>query len=224
MYYCYRHIRLDKNEPFYIGVGETKKGNTFRQIYERALTLKRNKFWRNIAKKCKYEVEIIFESEFRKVIFEKEREFIKLHGRRDLGLGPLVNHTDGGDGISNISEVTRARMRKAKENYIPWNKGLTKETDERVRNNALQTSISCKGRTFSKETLEKFSKARKGKKLKPHSIETKKKIGLSNSKKVVIEGIIYNSGAAAANALGISTPLLHWRIKAKTFPNYIMAD
>ena len=200
MYYCYRHIRLDKNEPFYIGVGETKKGNTFRQIYERALTLKRNKFWRNIAKKCKYEVEIIFESEFRKVIFEKEREFIKLHGRRDLGLGPLVNHTDGGDGISNISEVTRARMRKAKENYIPWNKGLTKET------------------------LEKFSKARKGKKLKPHSIETKKKIGLSNSKKVVIEGIIYNSGAAAANALGISTPLLHWRIKAKTFPNYIMAD
>ena len=134
----------------------------------------------------------------------------------------LIEKGGGGDLLKNHPD--RLEIIKKLKGKTSWNKGLTKETDERVRNNALQTSISCKGRTFSKETLEKFSKARKGKKLKPHSIETKKKIGLSNSKKVVIEGIIYNSGAAAANALGISTPLLHWRIKAKTFPNYIMAD
>ena len=25
-YYCYRHIRLDTNEPFYIGIGTTEQG------------------------------------------------------------------------------------------------------------------------------------------------------------------------------------------------------
>ena len=45
-HYLYRHIRLDKNEPFYIGVG-TKCDNIDNLSHKRSKTTQnRNKFWR----------------------------------------------------------------------------------------------------------------------------------------------------------------------------------
>ena len=52
MAYVYRHIRLDKNEPFYIGIGAHLK-----RAYEKT---KRNKFWYNVVAKTEYNVEILF--------------------------------------------------------------------------------------------------------------------------------------------------------------------
>lgn len=46
--------------------------------------------------------------------FATEIAFIRAIGRVDLGTGPLLNHTDGGDGTSNPSPSTRAKMRAAK--------------------------------------------------------------------------------------------------------------
>ena len=40
MHYLYRHIRLDKNEPFYIGIGTKKENTKFNSIkseYSRAI-------------------------------------------------------------------------------------------------------------------------------------------------------------------------------------------
>ena len=85
----YRHIRIDKNEPFYIGIGKEES---------RAYSQKsRNKYWKNIAKKG-YEVEILFEDLTWEQACEKEKEFIALYGRKDLKTGILVNLTDGGEG------------------------------------------------------------------------------------------------------------------------------
>jgi len=96
-YYLYRHIRLDKNEPFYIGIG-TKSFRSSKDlgIYFRAYNkVNRTQFWKNIINKTSYVVEILLESNDYNFICNKEIEFIKLYGRLDLKLGPLVNMRNG---------------------------------------------------------------------------------------------------------------------------------
>ena len=64
-YYLYRHIRSDKNEPFYIGIGSKKDRNflTLSNEYERAyVKKKRNSRWQRISEKTNYIVEILCES------------------------------------------------------------------------------------------------------------------------------------------------------------------
>ena len=92
MAYVYRHIRLDKDEPFYIGVGSS--ANYFRAFRK----TNRNNHWNNVANITNYEVEILFDDLSDEQARLKEIEFIKLYGRVDLGTGSLVNLTDGGDG------------------------------------------------------------------------------------------------------------------------------
>ena len=56
-WYVYRHIRLDKNEPFYIGIGNKKN-------YARAYQTnpdRRNEIWCKIFNKTDIEIEIILE-------------------------------------------------------------------------------------------------------------------------------------------------------------------
>lgn len=94
-YYLYRHIRLDKNEPFYIGIGT--KGSS-KNFYERTKeTHSKNNIWKSIAEKTEYIIEIILESNNDLFIQEKEREFIKIYGRicENKG-GILANIQDGG--------------------------------------------------------------------------------------------------------------------------------
>ena len=55
-----------------------------------------------------------------------------------------------------------------KKGHIPWNKGLTTETDERLARIGEKVTISRTGRKQSVETIEKRMKGKKG---KPHSEE-----------------------------------------------------
>lgn len=101
-YYLYRHIRLDTNEPFYIGIGtkNKKKGRTgtYKGLYVRAYTKHiENSIWMNIINKAQWKVEILLESNDLSFIKQKEIEFIALYGRRNLGTGILANLTNGGD-------------------------------------------------------------------------------------------------------------------------------
>ena len=100
----YRHRRLDTFEVFYIGIGKTEK---------RAYSKKsRNKWWKNIILKTEYSIEIIIEDISRKEAQEVEVLLISEYGRRDLGLGNLVNLTNGGEGTQGIivSDKTKQNM------------------------------------------------------------------------------------------------------------------
>ena len=104
----YRHIRLDKNEPFYIGIGKN-----INRAYEKS-SKKRSRFWQNIVKKTDYEVEILFEDIEYDFAKEKEKEFISLYGRIDNNTGILCNMTDGGDGALNQYQSEETKIKRAK--------------------------------------------------------------------------------------------------------------
>jgi len=92
MAYVYRHIRLDKNEPFYIGISKRKRR------CNDGVGSNRNIIWKRIVNKTEYEVEIIMDDLSWEDAKKKEIEFIQLYGRIDLGTGILSNMTNGGEG------------------------------------------------------------------------------------------------------------------------------
>jgi hypothetical protein len=106
MAYVYRHIRFDKNEPFYIGIGNDM---TNKRAKEKA---RRSNLWKKIIAKSDYEVEILFDDITYDEAKLKEIEFIELYGRIDLGNGILANLTNGGDGTINPSQETRDKISK----------------------------------------------------------------------------------------------------------------
>lgn len=147
-HYLYRHIRLDINTPFYIGIGTQQEK---KKDYYRAYTKNhRNIYWKRIINKINYRVEILLESDDYEFIKQKEIEFISLYGRIDLKTGYLANLTEGGDGLLG---------------YIPTEENR-KKASERMKNisneQRLRISEKLKGRTLSKETLEKRSISIKG--------------------------------------------------------------
>lgn len=119
MYYVYRHIRLDKNVPFYIGIGTVNpKGRSNYQRYSRAFNkVARSDVWKRIAHKVEFRVEIFYESTNKQEILDKEIEFIKLYGRMDQNSGSLVNLTNGGTNIINSlnKKSSEKRLRNCKK-------------------------------------------------------------------------------------------------------------
>lgn len=117
-YYLYRHVRLDKNEPFYIGIGtkrERKQFKSYKAEYYRAFDKDRNNFWKSVVNKTDFKVEILIESNDRSFIGDKEKEFISLYGRRDTKNGELCNQISGGIDKPSFLEV------RSKRKEIIWN-------------------------------------------------------------------------------------------------------
>lgn len=128
-HYLYRHIRLDKNEVFYVGVGTKGKykfktvTNEFKRAYSHS-TKQRSKWWIRVFNKTEIKVEILFESDDYSFIEQKEIEFIKLYGRQDKGLGTLVNMTDGGvAGLGRYGPLGKLTKKDINNIFQLYNKG-----------------------------------------------------------------------------------------------------
>jgi hypothetical protein len=187
MAYVYRHIRLDKNEPFYIGIGNNKS---------RAYTIsKRNNRWKNIVNKHGYKVEITHSD----LIWEDacliEKYLISFYGRLDINTGILCNMTDGGEGALNriFTKEHRDRISLSKKGQKQ-----TQETIQKIR-------ISKKGfehtDLFKKNMSLRFSGENNpnfGKKTPEHIKEMKRKIILDYN-----TGIFYESLLEASNVFKI---------------------
>lgn len=166
-YFIYRHIRLDKNEVFYIGVGtkytdkRCPNGNPYRRAFLKA---PRNPFWKNIVAKTKYEVDIIYESDSYEYIEEKEKEFIKLYGRRELGTGTLCNMTDGGKGQKNVHLKKHSEQTKLKMSNSAKGRVFSEDHKEKLRLAKLKNPVRYwKGKQFSDEHKKGLSKPKRRK-------------------------------------------------------------
>ncbi len=179
MAYLYRHIRLDKNEPFYIGIGSDENGKYLRAKKKDS----RSKYWHSIVKNHGYSIDIILDDLTWEDAQKKEIEFISLYGRKINKSGILCNITEGGGGTvgckPNITKESREKLRLSST-------GRIYSTETR-----LKISESLKGKKQTKESIENSKNAKRlsfelnGR--KPHSEETKKKIAIANSKKILSE-------------------------------------
>jgi hypothetical protein len=155
----YKHIRKDTNEVFYIGIGRTNK-----RPYN---FVKRSLHHKNIIKKAGVEVEIVCENITWDEACEMGIKLIKEYGRMDLGNGPLINRTDGGEGSRNFvfSEEEKNRRseyakRQHREGKIDYNK-ISKTLSNKTLSNERRKKIS-------EGVIKVFDvKGRKPKKIKP---------------------------------------------------------
>lgn len=170
----YRHIRLDTNEVFYIGVGKDKK-----RPYVK--TTGRSKWWKNIITKTEYEVQVLKDDLPYEDAWELETMLIEYYGRKDLGLGPLVNLNNGGNGQYGfkMSKESIEKSRLKNLGKIPWNKGkkgtqktsdetkklLSEKLKDKGNKKIIDTSTGkiyqslkecCEINGFSKQTLSRY--------------------------------------------------------------------
>lgn len=187
MSYVYQHIRLDKNQPFYIGIGSSA-------YYNRAKRKKgRNKIWQRISNKTDYRVEILYDNLSWEEACQKEKELIAKYGRLNNKTGILANLTDGGEG--NVGAILSPKHREAvgeankRRVFTPEQRAIMAERmRERMKDLSFREKISkgVKNSSKVKEVARLNCIKRKGFKM---SDEAKRKISDSKKKPIIQKDI-----------------------------------
>lgn len=141
-YYVYMYYDPETSIPFYIGKG---RGYRYRDISSRKINKRLYNKIQNIRTKynCNVDkfVQIVFENLTCQQALKKEIQTIKKIGRKDLGKGPLLNLTDGGDGVINTSKSIIGKIERSPSRFI-----------QKVKNGAtikeLATLFKCSPNTI----------------------------------------------------------------------------
>jgi len=187
--YVYRHIRLDKNQVFYVGIGAKSRPD---EGYLRSKkTNGRNPLWKKIVAKTAYIIEIVIDGLTWQEACIKEKEFILIYGRITLGTGTLSNLTDGGGGILGLkmSDSTKDKMRAKKKGFplAPEHrakviKNLTRNLSEEARMRqkaALKGNKNGVGHKVTPDNLRKMSRLGI-----PHTEESRRKISIAQKGRI----------------------------------------
>lgn len=184
-YYVYVYFDPTRElEAFYVGKGKGERSHCHLTRTDK------HPFTHRIQKMARHGVIPIierYEGLSEEAALALEIALIAEIGRKDMGKGPLLNLTDGGEGASGakVSDDTRKKMSVSHSNECHpfYGKHHSVETKEKIRN-------TKKGVPQSDEMKQKLSKARKGKKhSEAHaanlaaslkSEETRKKISEAN--------------------------------------------
>lgn len=164
MYYVYLLSYPETKIPFYVGVGKENRRSHIPREQQHIVDAKKLAEGKKLQKPNLHKlhtinkilatgstplIEIVSTHETETAAFEEEIRLIRLIGRKDLGLGPLTNLTDGGEGGLNPSPLTVAKI-KAKNTGRPSPfKGVKvgPHTEQRCEN----ISKSLKGRKPSEQ-------------------------------------------------------------------------
>lgn len=223
-FYTYILIDPKNNIPFYIGKGNGLRIlNHFVSSIKNPKTFLQRKINKLIQKNIWPDIKIRY-CDDEELSFLLETELISLYGRKDLNLGPLLNQTDGGEGLHGriITEETRKKLRarrhseetKKKMSIAHKGKGFTKETLLKMSSVQIGKTLSLehkkkisearKNWKFSEETLRKISEAHKGKKKKPFSEQHRKNISIGNKGKKRSEAIKRKMSEAQRKRFNVS--------------------
>lgn len=163
-FFVYFHLTSDTHLPFYVGKGmHRSKKSEFSRVHSKA---GRTKLWKNVVSKHGILANVVDQSLEENEAFFWESFYVKLFGRRDQGKGPLVNMTDGGEGVSGViytperrkklSDFHSSRM-KSEETKRKLSEVMTISEELRAKINA-----GLKGRKLSAEHIANRSKSLTG--------------------------------------------------------------
>ncbi len=163
----YIHKRNDTNKVFYVGIGKSK----YRATEKRG----RSEYWKRIVNKHGREVEIIAKDLSWEDACKLEIFLISQYGRLDLKTGNLVNMTDGGEGVVNLSKESRMKISKSQIGVK-----LSKEHCEAISKGKI-------GAIFSDEHRANLSKANQGRisPMKDKKMSDESRLKMSNTRKGV---------------------------------------
>lgn len=194
----YRYIRLDKDQPFYIGIGTLKRARDTKHG--------RSEYFKRICNKHGAELEIVENDLDWNTAAEKEKWWIKFYGRENIGTGILCNLTDGGEGAYGRKHTPESiqkgiNTKIANGNLQPMlNRTHTIEARAKI-------SAGNIGKVMSAESSRKKSESTKG---KPKTRTAKAIAGYENrkhkpnkqSRKIIniLTGEIFLCATAAADS------------------------
>jgi len=156
-FYIYQHRKADTNEIFYVGKG---KGTRLNQ------SKGRNQYWHRVVAKHGFVAEFIAQNLEEELAFLAEIEAIDVYRRRGI---QLVNHTDGGEGVSGYkhTEEHKSKLKGNNRGFLTW--GMTfkgKKHTEESRQKMSHSQVGNKnklGKKVSQESKKKMSQAKSGK-------------------------------------------------------------
>ncbi len=170
-YYVY--IFKHKDMPFYVGKGTSNRMYRHRQdaIKKKINSPLHNKIRKIIEANEDIEYEKRFLTDNPEEAYAIEKQLIKEIGRKDLGLGPLCNLTDGGEGVVN-SVWTDERKKRHSKNLTKAFKNRKKpvgfrgphpEVSDETRKKLSESGKAYNNSPAGIEKRKRLSKERKGK-------------------------------------------------------------
>jgi hypothetical protein len=183
-YYTYIYIDPSRNnEPIYIGKGKCNRAYYHLKLKGKSPFISRLKHMKVCGVKpiIKFIVKDISEED----AHWNEQYLIMWYGRKDLGKGPLLNLTDGGEGVSgrktsnltkekmSLAKIGKPRSEEEKKNMRKPKTSGKPKTEEQRKKLSISLMGKNKGQKRSEETKKQMSLAKIG---KPRSEEVRKKI------------------------------------------------
>lgn len=202
-HYIYIHFRKSDGVPFYVGKGAFRT-RCKTQSYERAIAPHNNLHWERTADKHGLVINVIMSCQTDSEAQKQERRIIKEIGRQDLGTGPLVNKTDGGDGHSGIVASTELREKRRINSSGPRSQAFI-DAVRAARKNGGNGGVVKLGDKLPEEWVRNLSASKMGAK-NPHYGKTTK-----IARKVVdsFTGTVYPSVSKAAEDFKINMKTLY---------------